>query len=258
MMSSPYKNSIEAWDINAEFWDSRMGEGNDFHRFLIAPTTLKLLNLQPGQPILDICCGNGQFSRQLHRLGAKVTAIDGSKELIAIAKEKSSSEILYQVVDVTDQKELVTLCSHPFEAAVCNMALMDIPDIAPLLKALKILLKKGGTFIFSISHPCFNRPGMEWFEETLEKEGQLIHKKGVKISDYISLSSRPIQAMSGQPIPHYCWNRPLSYYLQTVLQEGFTLTGIEEPTFSPSYLAKGLWAERCEIPPILIVKMQSL
>ena len=47
------------WNINAESWDSRMGEGNDFHKILIEPTQLKLLNIQPGQKILDVACGKG-------------------------------------------------------------------------------------------------------------------------------------------------------------------------------------------------------
>ena len=47
------------WNANAEFWDSRMGEGNNFHRKLIEPTQLKLLNIVAGMKILDVACGNG-------------------------------------------------------------------------------------------------------------------------------------------------------------------------------------------------------
>ena len=67
------------WNANAEFWDSRMGEGNDFHKTLIEPTQLRLLNIKPGQRILDVACGNGQFARKMAGLGALVTGIDFSK-----------------------------------------------------------------------------------------------------------------------------------------------------------------------------------
>jgi len=53
------------WNANAEFWDSKMGEGNDFHKMLIEPIQLKLLNIKAGDKILDIACGNGQFARKM-------------------------------------------------------------------------------------------------------------------------------------------------------------------------------------------------
>lgn len=53
------------WNQNADFWDGRMGEGNDFHKFLIEPAQLQLLNIIGGETILDAACGNGQFARKM-------------------------------------------------------------------------------------------------------------------------------------------------------------------------------------------------
>ena len=78
------------WNANAEFWDGRMGEGNAFHRTLIEPTQLRLLNVKPGQRILDIACGNGQFARKMAEQGAIVTATDFSEKMIEVAKAKPS------------------------------------------------------------------------------------------------------------------------------------------------------------------------
>jgi hypothetical protein len=33
------------WDQNAHWWDAGMGEGNDWHRLLIAPAAEKLLGV---------------------------------------------------------------------------------------------------------------------------------------------------------------------------------------------------------------------
>ncbi len=41
------------WDNNADFWDSRMGEGNDFHRLLVAPAQERLLAVRRGAVVLD-------------------------------------------------------------------------------------------------------------------------------------------------------------------------------------------------------------
>ena len=62
----------EFWDQNAAFWDEYIGEGNHFHNQLIRPTVERLLAIKPGEVVLDVACGNGNFSRRLATLGAKV------------------------------------------------------------------------------------------------------------------------------------------------------------------------------------------
>ena len=60
----------EFWDQNATFWDEYIGEGNHFHNQLIRPTVERLLAIKPGEVVLDVACGNGNFSRRLATLGA--------------------------------------------------------------------------------------------------------------------------------------------------------------------------------------------
>ena len=38
------------WNTNAVFWDSKMGEGNDFHKSLIEPIQLNLLEIKRVEP----------------------------------------------------------------------------------------------------------------------------------------------------------------------------------------------------------------
>lgn len=56
--------SLKAWEANAEFWDAQMGDcSNRFHREVVRPKVSRLLDLQPGDFVLDIACGNGQLLR---------------------------------------------------------------------------------------------------------------------------------------------------------------------------------------------------
>ena len=52
-LSAQNQETHDAWEQNAEYWDARIGEGNDFVETLIWPVTQRLLELQPGQRLLD-------------------------------------------------------------------------------------------------------------------------------------------------------------------------------------------------------------
>src|ERR1041385_6021430 len=96
-----------AWDTNADFWDAHMGdEGNDFQKTLVGIPTLKLLNLQPDETVLDIACGNGLFARRMAEAGAQVFAFDFSARLIERALARNgdyTGRIEYHVLDATDE-----------------------------------------------------------------------------------------------------------------------------------------------------------
>src|SRR5919202_4942025 len=96
----------EIWDSKARFWDERMGEGNPFQRVLVGPASERLLQVQPGQVILEVACGNGVFSRRLASLGAQVVATDFSAEFLELAKARTTEHperITYRLVDATDE-----------------------------------------------------------------------------------------------------------------------------------------------------------
>src|SRR5438067_8376114 len=113
MMSSEMSNgdlqelnreTREIWDRKAQFWDERMGEGNQFQRVLVGPASERLLEVQRGQVILEIACGNGVFSRRLASLGAQVIATDFSARFLELAKACTTEHpdrIAYRLVDAT-------------------------------------------------------------------------------------------------------------------------------------------------------------
>jgi 2-polyprenyl-3-methyl-5-hydroxy-6-metoxy-1,4-benzoquinol methylase len=127
------------WQDNADKFNAQVGDdGDDFRKKLIFPATLRLLEPATGERILDAACGNGNFSRKLAGAGCEVAAFDYSPALIAHAKKYGSLErIAYSVCDATDYTAVMAVgCGKPFDKAVCNMALMDIPDIRTCIHSL--------------------------------------------------------------------------------------------------------------------------
>jgi len=219
------------WNANAEFWDGRMGEGNAFHKTLIEPTQLSLLNIKPGQRVLDIACGNGQFARKIAGLGAKVTAVDFSEKFITIARSKSDPSIDFQVVDACDERALGAFANGNFDAAVCTMAIMDMESILVLARQLPGILNSGAPFVFSVLHPCFNSGEVILCHERHDEGDRVTDRYAVKISNYLVEKPSLGIGMVGQPRPQYYFHRPVSSLLRPFFESGFILDAFEEPSF---------------------------
>lgn len=251
----------DVWNRNADLYDERMGDdGNDWHRKLIRPGTERLLDIRPGERVLEVACGTGLFARRLAALGARVLAFDVSDRMIGHARRRSraqSDRIDYRVIDAADRDQLQALHGEPFDAAVANMALMDVPSIEPLSEALSGLLRPGGRFVFSVMHPCFQAPGMTKVAEETEADGRLLTRFSVKVSEYATPKAHLGMAILGQPVPQHYFHRPLSTLFAVFFDAGFVLTGLEEPTFGPDTEPTRLqgWINRPEIPPVFIARM---
>jgi SAM-dependent methyltransferase len=282
------REAREIWNENAYFWDDHMGEGNAFQLRLIGPAIERMLNMQPGRMVLEIACGNGNFSRRLAQLGARVVAFDFSEKFIERARLKNSEyagSIEYHVIDATDEAALLRLGTSEapspkaseapspkaseaplpkaseagprFDAAVCNMALMDMAAIDPLLQALRKLLKPQAPFIFSVTHPCFNGPGITKIVEEEDRDGEIITTYAVKVLRYKSISTSKGVGVIGQPAAQYYFHRTLSDLLNSCFAAGFALDALEEPAFEGDIQGHRpfSWANFSEIPPVLVARL---
>jgi 2-polyprenyl-3-methyl-5-hydroxy-6-metoxy-1,4-benzoquinol methylase len=250
----------EIWDAKAAFWDERMGEGNQFQLELIGPAIERLLEVRPDEHILDVGCGNGVTSRRLAHLGARVVAIDSSARFLELARARSpdlSHRIDYRLVDATDEEQLLALGEGHFDALVCNMVLMDMPVIDPLMRASRRLLAPGGRFVCAVQHPAFNSNAVRLCAETeTRNDGVEVTRHAVKLSDYLLVLSGKGTGMPGEPEPHWYFHRPLHELFGAFFRGGFVLDALEEPalTTQDSNPHELSWSNLPGIPPVLVAR----
>ena len=256
------QETLEAWEANAEVWDARMGdEGNDFFNILCWPALASLLDPKPDSHILDIACGNGLTTRRLAEMGCSVTAFDFSANLIDYAKKRLAahrSKVDLHVLDATNESQLRSLGEGKFDSALSNMALFDMADIEPLFRTLPKLLKPNGTFVFSLTHPCFNNASSMHVVEEID-DGEIKTVYSVKVSRYMNPYSQRGLALRNQPKPQVYFERPLQYYLNLGFQNGFVVDGFEErafPSETPQSTPLGWGGKFSEIPAALVVRMR--
>ena len=247
----------QLWNEKAAFWDEMHGDrGNQFHQNLISPAVERLLNLQKDERVLDIGCGNGVLARRLAELGGKVTAVDFSEELIKLAKSRSD-EIDYRIVDATDEIALTSLGKGQFDAITCTMALMDMPEIAPMFRAARALMKAGGRFVIATMHPAFNSNNPVFVHERGDNNGELYSEYGLKLRAYLHIPPSKGAGAPNEPNPHYYYHRPLHELLGAVFEAGLVLDGIEEPAFPHDEKVKRLsWDALWQFPPVLAARLR--
>jgi 2-polyprenyl-6-hydroxyphenyl methylase / 3-demethylubiquinone-9 3-methyltransferase len=98
-----------------------------------------------GKTALDVGCGAGLLAEPLARLGANVTGVDASSELIAVAREHAEAMGLavdYRAADVLD-------IAGRFDLVTCMEVIEHVADPAAFVGALAKLLAPGGLLILS-------------------------------------------------------------------------------------------------------------
>ena len=77
------------WDALASWYDGWMGaDGSEHHRRLAIPAVLDLLELQPGESLLDIGAGQGVLAAYVSQTGAHYTGVEISPRLLALAQKR--------------------------------------------------------------------------------------------------------------------------------------------------------------------------
>jgi SAM-dependent methyltransferase len=260
MSDNPTAQQCHAiWDRIAPWWDEQIGEGNDFQKTLIMPATDRLLDPKPGQVILDVACGNGNYARALGRRGVRVVACDFSESFLDRARQRTTPEdgnIEYRKIDATSMAELLALGEKRFDAAVCSMAMMDMIVIDPLLDSLSEILKPEGRFVFSLPHPCFSTNDMKYTADLELHQDRAEQSFGVEIRKYLTQEAGRSIGIINQPEAHYFFHRPLNAIFAACFSGGFLIDGLEEPAFPATAAGKNVfsWAKRPEIPPAIVIR----
>ena len=91
--------------------------------------------------------------------------------------------------------------------------------------------------------------------ETEEVDGEIITRHGIQTFDYLTPVPYRAVAIRGQPVPHFMFHRPLSYYFNLFFANGFILDGFVEPGFQKEN-GKGTF-DWYGIPPVAIIRFKK-
>ena len=120
--------------------------GDDF----ADPLLTELTGDVAGRDVLSLACGHGRDTRMLARLGADVTGVDVSMEMLGHARRYEADDPRGITYVDGDAQELAGFEDGSFDGVLCHMALMDIPDLDAATLSVARVLGDGGWTTSSI------------------------------------------------------------------------------------------------------------
>jgi 2-polyprenyl-3-methyl-5-hydroxy-6-metoxy-1,4-benzoquinol methylase len=206
------------WDALAPLRFRQISSGDDisYNRVIVPEMLSMLCPLEPSR-VLDAGCGTGLFTARLSQMAHEVVGVDPSRESIQIARGLGVVGAKFFPTTIED------FSSSPhssFDVVVANMVLMDVLCLGSFLAACRRLLIPSGALVFSMTHPCFwpqyygyaSKPWFRYQEEIIIEAPFRItaDRRGSLVSTHI--------------------HRPLSCYVASLVQAGFSLRELREPT----------------------------
>jgi ubiquinone/menaquinone biosynthesis C-methylase UbiE len=137
-------------------WDKASGEYERYWRRQLEPAQVQLLALaalRPGERVLDIACGTGLVTwPAAHAVGpsGSVIGTDLSQDMVTRASEQARAlgvtNATFERMDAEDLQ-----CEpHSFDAVLCGLGLMYVPDSQKALTEMHRMLRPGGRVVVAV------------------------------------------------------------------------------------------------------------
>lgn len=183
------------------------------------PALQKLLPGFAGRRVLDLGCGYGWHCVWAAEHGAaEVVGADISRRMLEVARAKTDSPaVRYECAAMED----LDYPEGAFDLALSSLAFHYVADWPALVKKIRRWLVPGGDFVFSVEHPVFTAQGtQDWY---YGPDGEILH---FPVDNYYYEGRREAVFLGEKVIKYH---RTLTTYVNTLLEEGFSVRRLVEP-----------------------------
>ncbi|USI75745.1 class I SAM-dependent methyltransferase [Sphingopyxis sp. USTB-05] len=236
--SKPLFELVEEWDAIAPVRIEQIISGRDitFPNILL-PGVLSLLKDENHNSVLDAGCGVGVLTTHLSGIFKKVVGVDPSPESIRIANENFRYDANFLVSTMEDFSKF---SKFNFNVITANMVLMDVLNLDSFLEGVARRLRKGGAFIFTMTHPCF------WPEYYgYRNESWFRYNDDAIVESPFRISYQQDCRLVSTHV-----HRPLERYIDAFSRHGLLLEEMREPF--PDAALEASYPSRWEFPRYII------
>jgi SAM-dependent methyltransferase len=239
--------SRDLWEDHAGWWIDGFTDGADpEYEEQILP--LAATELGDAQTIVDIGCGDGQIARMLAAAGARVVGIDPTWNQIRVAHERGGGPAYLR--STADE---LPFADASFDAAVACLVFEHIDAVDAAIAEVARVVKPGGRFCFFLNHPLLQTPGSGWIDDHMVEPPEQYWRIGPYLVETESIE----QVELGVYIRFI--HRPLSRYLNSLVEQGFVLERMLEPAPPSGFLDRAPeYRDAATVPRLLYLRLRRI
>lgn len=212
-----------SWEKVSGWYTKTVGEkGHYYHREVILPNLLRLINKENPKSVADLGCGQGILGRNLSSINNYV-GFDLSETLIREAREMDTSVgHKYVVADISKEIENET----SFDIATIVLALQNVKKPFKVLQNISRMLRMNGKVYIVLNHPMFRIPKHSDWKMSQDRKIQYRCVDSYMSPLEIPIDSSPFDKKDN----HLSWSYhyPLSAYSEMLQSNGLLIEKIEE------------------------------
>jgi SAM-dependent methyltransferase len=231
----------DTWDTIADWYADRIHHGSPMHELARDVLLGALPADMRGQRVLDLGCGEGLITRAVAGRGAEAVGTDPTVRLIERARAVEAATPTGATYRVDDGSTLATVPDDSTDWVTAGLSLNNVPDLDAALRSIRRVLVHEGRLAFTVPHPCFEAPHARWVGSD-----RLIGSYSAE--GHWRAAGAGVRRAGNH-------HRTISRYLTALIDHGFRLTMIAEPSANRPVVAEQ--PRRAGLPPFLLVRAEK-
>ena len=234
------------WEKHADWWQEEFTDGVDAeYEEQIIPLAVDLLAGR--DRVVDIGTGEGQIARRL------VTAAGGDADSVigldpTAAQTSEAARLGGGPVYTRAGADQLPFPDDCFDGALACLVYEHIDAMDEAMAETARVLRPGGRFVFMLNHPLLQTPGAGWIDDQWLDPPE----RYWRIGPYLQETETVEEVQKDVFIPFV--HRPLSRYLNAMIEAGFVLQRMIEPSPPEGFLARNeTYREAALIPRLLVL-----
>ena len=242
------KNEPDPWESHAGWWQEGFTEGADAeYEEQILPMAAAYLD--GFERVLDVGTGEGQIARLAVKGGAtSVVGVDPTWAQLTLARERGGGPAYARAGAAQ-----LPFADGTFDAVVACLVFEHITDVDDALAEVGRVLLDGGRFLFFLNHPLLQTPGSGWIDDQVLDPPEQYWRIGPYLVEDESLEE--VEKDVFIPFIH----RPLSRYVNAMIDAGLVIRRMEEPPPPPGFLERAAeYRDAATIPRLLFLLAEKV
>jgi ubiquinone/menaquinone biosynthesis C-methylase UbiE len=216
-----------SWEHVASWYLGWAGRGSRHHRAVAIPVVLELLELRPGEHLLDIGSGAGTLARAVARAGAHYVGVDVSTTMLRHARRHHGECGRFLRADARRLSDSPEVAPASADAVSFVFSIQDMNPLDDVIRSAAWALRPGGRLVIFMTHPCFRVPrqsGWEWDERR-----RLHFRRVDRYLGHFSVPMHPPGArVIGRALATRSFHRPLEAYVSALAAHGISIDRLRE------------------------------